>query len=240
MNGWADADPAWWLNLQERPETTVELPDGPRAVRARAAAGPERERLWAGFREYPGWGADLDALAARRDRPTAVVVLEPQAAARVDRRAPQATEEGGAAAATLAAASDRSRGPKPRHLWLVPGLAIAIWANAVAGEHGLGLVPLLAFGIAPHLPALAGVGRPHARGQLVAPAVPLFNALHHPVAPLALLAVAAAGLLSPFWLVGAMAWLSHIVVDWALGDGMRTADGFVRRLAPATAENPVR
>jgi F420H(2)-dependent quinone reductase len=81
MNGWADAEPAWWLNLQTQPDTTVELKDGPRAVRAHAATGPERERLWAKFRDYPGWGADLDALAARRSSEPSVVVLEPRVAA---------------------------------------------------------------------------------------------------------------------------------------------------------------
>jgi deazaflavin-dependent oxidoreductase (nitroreductase family) len=80
MNGWADAEPAWWLNLQAQPETTVDLPDGPRAVRAHAAAGAERERLWDKFRDYPGWGDDLDALAARRTTERAVVVLEPRTA----------------------------------------------------------------------------------------------------------------------------------------------------------------
>ena len=78
MNGWADAESAWWLNLQARPETTVTLPEGHRAVRARAAVGAERDRLWAKFREYPGWGDDIDALAARRGRETAVVVFEPR------------------------------------------------------------------------------------------------------------------------------------------------------------------
>jgi deazaflavin-dependent oxidoreductase (nitroreductase family) len=80
MNGWADAQPAWWLNLQAQPDTTVVLADGPRAVRARAAVGEERERLWASFRDYPGWGDDLEALAARRSGETAVVVLEPRTA----------------------------------------------------------------------------------------------------------------------------------------------------------------
>src|SRR5215210_4341262 len=42
MNGWGAPEPAWWLNLQANPETTVELPDGPRAVRARAARSDER------------------------------------------------------------------------------------------------------------------------------------------------------------------------------------------------------
>jgi F420H(2)-dependent quinone reductase len=81
MNGWADAEPAWWLNLQAQPDTVVELKDGPRAVRGRAAAGEERDRLWASFRDYPGWGDDLDALASRRSTERAVVVLEPRAAA---------------------------------------------------------------------------------------------------------------------------------------------------------------
>ena len=77
MNGCGDREPAWWLNLQAAPDTTVTLPDGPRAVRARAASGPERERLWATFRQYPGWGDDIDALSAGRPRETAVVVFEP-------------------------------------------------------------------------------------------------------------------------------------------------------------------
>jgi deazaflavin-dependent oxidoreductase (nitroreductase family) len=83
MNGWADPEPAWWLNLQAQPDTTVDLADGSRAMRARAAAGEERERLWARFRDFPGWGDDLEALAARRSTETAVVVLEPRTAAGV-------------------------------------------------------------------------------------------------------------------------------------------------------------
>jgi deazaflavin-dependent oxidoreductase (nitroreductase family) len=77
MNGWGTTDPAWWLNLQAVPEARVELPDGPRLVVARAATGAERDRLWATFADYPGWGNDLDGLAARSDREAAVVVLEP-------------------------------------------------------------------------------------------------------------------------------------------------------------------
>lgn len=76
MNGWGEAEPAWWLNLRSNPDATVDLPDGPRRVRARAAEGPERDRLWATFREYPGWGSDIGALAASRPRETAVVVFE--------------------------------------------------------------------------------------------------------------------------------------------------------------------
>lgn len=78
MNGWGRTEPAWWLNLQTSPDATVDLPEGPRAVRARAASGEERERLWAGFVDYPGWGSDIDALAGRRSTETTVVVLEPR------------------------------------------------------------------------------------------------------------------------------------------------------------------
>jgi deazaflavin-dependent oxidoreductase (nitroreductase family) len=78
MNGWGTAEPAWWLNLQANPDATVDLSDGSRAVRARLAAGDERARLWATFRDYPGWGADLGALAARRPTGTAIVVLQPR------------------------------------------------------------------------------------------------------------------------------------------------------------------
>jgi deazaflavin-dependent oxidoreductase (nitroreductase family) len=77
MNGWGEKEPAWWLNLQAQPDTTVDLPDGSRAVRARAAAGAERDQLWTKFSDYPGWGEDLDGLATRRSVQTAVVVLEP-------------------------------------------------------------------------------------------------------------------------------------------------------------------
>lgn len=112
-----------------------------------------------------------------------------------------------------------------RHLWIVPGLAVAVYANGVAGAHTLGLAPLLLFGIMPHLPVLLGLGQETDPGRIAVRAVPLFNAMHHPVVPLALMAVAATGVLSAFWLVGSMAWLSHIVVDWGMGDGLRAADG---------------
>ena len=75
MNGWAEAEPAWWLNLQAHPNTFVELKEGSRAVHGRVADGEERDRLWARWRElsdeYDGW-------AAMRSGKTAVVVLEPR------------------------------------------------------------------------------------------------------------------------------------------------------------------
>jgi F420H(2)-dependent quinone reductase len=77
MNGWAEGEPAWWLNLQAQPNATVDLKDGPRAVHARAAVGEERARLWAGWRDV---GDDVDAYATLRSSETAVVVLEPRPA----------------------------------------------------------------------------------------------------------------------------------------------------------------
>ena len=75
MNGWGAPEPAWWLNLQAQPNAEVELKTGTRAVRARAAVGEERERLWARFREF---GDDPDDYADRRPGQTDVVVLEPR------------------------------------------------------------------------------------------------------------------------------------------------------------------
>jgi deazaflavin-dependent oxidoreductase (nitroreductase family) len=78
MNGWADGEPAWWLNLQAHPYATVDLVKGSRPVRARAAEGGERSRLWARWRDI---NKQLDAYAALRPSETAVVILEPQSGA---------------------------------------------------------------------------------------------------------------------------------------------------------------
>jgi deazaflavin-dependent oxidoreductase (nitroreductase family) len=75
MNGWAEAEPAWWLNLQAQPNATVELPDGAREVTSRAATGDERSRLW---RQLAEASSGLDQYATCRSRETAIVVLEPR------------------------------------------------------------------------------------------------------------------------------------------------------------------
>ena len=82
MNGWGEAEPAWWLNLQANPEALVVTRDGQRQVRARAALGEERERLWAQWREID---KGLDGFAAMRPRETAVVVLQPHGDGRPER-----------------------------------------------------------------------------------------------------------------------------------------------------------
>lgn len=63
MNGWAEREPAWWLNLQAHPEATVEVTGGSRRVRGRAAQKDEHDRLWARWREM---GDDLDGYVTRR------------------------------------------------------------------------------------------------------------------------------------------------------------------------------
>lgn len=73
MNGWADPEPAWWLNLQAHPDARVQVAHASWRVRGRRATGEERSRLAA------TWNAieDLDGYAALRSRETAIVVLEP-------------------------------------------------------------------------------------------------------------------------------------------------------------------
>jgi deazaflavin-dependent oxidoreductase (nitroreductase family) len=75
MNGWAEPEPAWWLNLQAQPDATVQLVGGPRLVRGSAAAGAERTRLWKRWAEF---GDDIDGYARLRTAETAVVVLTPR------------------------------------------------------------------------------------------------------------------------------------------------------------------
>lgn len=74
MNGWGPGEPAWWLNLQTRPDGVVDLVDGPREVTGRRATSDERQRLWARWQELDD---KLDAYAALRPTETAVVILEP-------------------------------------------------------------------------------------------------------------------------------------------------------------------
>ena len=77
MNGWDEGHPAWWLNLEAHPDAVATIArKAPRPVRARAATGDERDRLW---QRWAAVNADLDAYAGRRSTETPVVVLEPAA-----------------------------------------------------------------------------------------------------------------------------------------------------------------
>jgi deazaflavin-dependent oxidoreductase (nitroreductase family) len=57
--GGSDETPAWWLNLQANPRTTVEIKGKRHEVVARLASDEERARLWpllvAGYRHYAAY-----------------------------------------------------------------------------------------------------------------------------------------------------------------------------------------
>lgn len=141
----------------------------------------------------------------------------------------QATVQAGAAGAAR-----RGFRLRRRHLWWIPGLAIAIYANELGKQHGLGITELLAigvgFGIAPHLPLLLRyIGSRGSRPASLS--ILLFNLLHHPLAAVGAFAITAAGAVNEVIpipaLVASLVWLSHIVIGWGVGDGMRRPE--VRR-----------
>ncbi len=71
--GGAPANPSWYENLRANPEATIQVRDEIVPVRASAAEGEERARLWALMTEV--WPA-YDDYQARTDREIPVVVLE--------------------------------------------------------------------------------------------------------------------------------------------------------------------
>jgi deazaflavin-dependent oxidoreductase (nitroreductase family) len=73
-NAGADADPAWWRNLQATPEATVELGRQVIRVRARVATEAERERLWPELVRRHATFADY---VRATSRPIPVVILAP-------------------------------------------------------------------------------------------------------------------------------------------------------------------
>ena len=120
-----------------------------------------------------------------------------------------------------AAPARAGRRLRRRHLWLIPGLAIALFGNELGKAHDVGILSLIAFGIAPDLPRLLrylGTGP-------AALAIRISNVLHHPLVAFAAFAVAAAGgandLVPIVVLVATVIWVSHVVIGWAVGDGIR-------------------
>jgi hypothetical protein len=101
---------------------------------------------------------------------------------------------------------------RPRHLWLLPGLAIAIVANQLGSSNGVGILALIAFGIAPDLPRLLG-----SRGRFA------HNVLHQPALALVAVAITATGIVPIVWLVGSLVWVGHVVLGWGVGDVPRPA-----------------
>ena len=111
MNGWLEPDPAWWLNPPANPGATVLLPDGPRAVRARAAVGEEAGPAVAAVRRSGHIGVQRQErsvqIARDRDR-------RPRAAVRVTSRGrPRASPEQVATPTRLPPPTPRRRGGSP-------------------------------------------------------------------------------------------------------------------------------
>ena len=74
-NAGEDRHPAWWLNLKEHPDATVQIGDITTRVRAVEAVGEERERLWA---ELIRRDSAYEKYRLRTDRQIPVVLLQPK------------------------------------------------------------------------------------------------------------------------------------------------------------------
>ena len=98
----------------------------------------------------------------------------------------------------------------------VPGGGVPWWA-------------VLAVGLAPDLPLLAGGFAPgNVHGSIAPWSVPFYNALHRAWAPAPLAALTFGGVVGHGWLAAALAWGAHIAFDRLLGYGLRGSDGAQR------------
>ncbi len=121
---------------------------------------------------------------------------------------------------------------------VIPGLAIMLYANLQVGPLGVGILPILVFGIAPDLPRLLGLGQPTVPGRMATRAVPVFNLMHHPAPAIVLVALGAVGVIPPALHVGGLAWIGHIVVGLGVGDRVRHHDGSLTPLWPDNRRPP--
>ena len=69
----ATNNPAWFHNLVANPDTTIEIGDETRPVRARVAEGEERKRIWEAQKAEVPQFADYEAKTSRE---IPVVILE--------------------------------------------------------------------------------------------------------------------------------------------------------------------
>ena len=72
-NAGGDSDPAWWMNLRDRPEAEIEIAGERRSVLARPATAEETNRLWP---RLDAGNPDYAAYRAKAQRPIPVVILE--------------------------------------------------------------------------------------------------------------------------------------------------------------------
>jgi hypothetical protein len=127
---------------------------------------------------------------------------------------------------TTTAPIPRAAAARLGYLAITLFLVLSILLEVV--RHRTGYWQLGAFGAGPDLALLVGVGAGLVRGQLHPRAVPLYNVLHRFWVPVALLALASAGVVGAAYLIGALVWCFHISLDRTLGYGLRTRDGFQR------------
>jgi hypothetical protein len=116
------------------------------------------------------------------------------------------------------AGEKQGRRLRPRHLWIIPGLAVAIVANQVGNDNGVSILALIAFGIAPDLPRLLRLGR----RPVDSIPVRVFNVLHHPASPVAATVITAAAVelnaLPMIAVVASLVWFGHVVIGLGVGD----------------------
>ena len=67
MNGWAEGEPAWWLNLQARPDAIVDLVDGPRTGHGARRRGRRTRAPLGRVARRRGRRRRLRAIAVLRD-----------------------------------------------------------------------------------------------------------------------------------------------------------------------------
>jgi len=75
--GGSKAPPAWWLNLEASPRTTVQVGPRRREVLARTASPDEKARLWPRLIQTY---SDFQTYQDRTDRDIPVIILEPGSA----------------------------------------------------------------------------------------------------------------------------------------------------------------
>ncbi len=130
-----------------------------------------------------------------------------------------------------------------RVAWLVTGLALAAFDIFEVIVHELGAAPILVFAVLPDLPLIAGLTGRHRDGRASKLATRTYDLAHRPAVPIALIALALAGLLAARVLnndpnqfeaaravplvayVAGIAWLAHIAFDRTFGLSGRTRQG---------------
>lgn len=115
-----------------------------------------------------------------------------------------------------------------RVAFAVLGALLLALLVAEAIRHSIGYWQIAAFGFAPDLALFFGVECGLASGQIHPRAVALYNSGHRLWGPIALAALAALGVLSVGFFIGALTWGFHIALDRALGYGLRSNDGYQR------------